>query len=199
MKLHEKISLEKDINSSYKEWSCEYYDWVLYNHKEDFKYLKEAYEIADSYNPIRHAMRYWYGLTKDLSLSEALFYLNTITGCESPIESLYYSCFEYINKKVRSGLSLVPQLEVETENKKYRVDFMICNFTENELNVIVECDGYEFHSSSKQMAKDNQRQRDLENAGYTIIRFSGSEIYNDPVKCVYETLKRLNIEVSEDE
>lgn len=116
----------------------------------------------------------------------------------TPIERLYYHCFDYIRRKEKITLCLVPQYEIKTEKNKYIADFLIRDFTKDEeLNVIVECDGFDYHSSKKQQAYDNQRQRDLENAGYTIIRFSGKEIYDDEVKCVYETLKRLNIEEGE--
>lgn len=202
MKLHEKVDLTIDeVWGTYKKYDCEYNDYVLWNMKESLKKLANAYSQRDSREPSRYAMRYWYEISKKLSFEKAMECLDYgVFHCESPIELLFYYCFELINIEINSHLCLLPQNEIETENKKYRVDFTLREMdTNKELKVVIECDGYEYHSSSKQMARDNQRQRDLENAGYTIIRFSGSEIYNDPVKCVYETLKRLNIEVKENE
>ena len=54
----------------------------------------------------------------------------------------------------------------------------------------IECDGYEFHQKTKQQVEyDNQRQRDLQNEGIEIIRFSGSEVWEKPYKCVQEVQK----------
>lgn len=199
MKLHEYINL--DINEdlgTYKMWDNEYCDFRLWGYKKATKTLKEAYDKNDPQDTTRQAMKYWYAIAQSLTLENALECLDYGTYyCESPIELLYYYCFEYVNKEIESNLHLMAQKEIKANNKKYRVDFVIWGGKEN-YKYIIECDGYQYHSSSKQMGIDNQRQRDLENEGYTIIRFSGSEIYNDPIKCVYETLKRLNIEKSED-
>lgn len=116
----------------------------------------------------------------------------------TPIERLFFHCFAYICLIEKIGLFLRPQVEIKSEEKKYIVDFLILKINKQkikETKFVIECDGFDYHSSKKQQAYDNQRQRDLENDGYTIIRFSGKEIYEDPVRCVYEALKRLNIEV----
>lgn len=50
--------------------------------------------------------------------------------------------------------------------------------------LVVECDGHEFHERTKeQAAKDRSRDRRLQEAGYTVFRFTGSEIWRDPCKC----------------
>lgn len=58
--------------------------------------------------------------------------------------------------------------------------------------IVVECDGHEFHERTKeQAAKDRSRDRRLQDAGYRIHRYTGSEIYRDPLKCVSDTLISL--------
>jgi len=53
----------------------------------------------------------------------------------------------------------------------------------------VECDGHDFHERTKeQAARDRSRDRALQAAGYTVMRFTGSELYRDPMKCVREVL-----------
>lgn len=48
----------------------------------------------------------------------------------------------------------------------------------------IECDGHEFHERTKeQAARDRARDRALQEAGLTIFRFTGSEIYRDPFGC----------------
>jgi len=65
-----------------------------------------------------------------------------------------------------------------TEYKTYK-------YTNENLKVVVECDGHEFHQKTKQQVKkDNERQLALQMAGYEVIRFSGSQIYNEPFECI---------------
>lgn len=50
--------------------------------------------------------------------------------------------------------------------------------------VVIECDGHEFHEKSKeQAARDKRRDREILTAGFPVMRFTGSEIYRDPVGC----------------
>jgi hypothetical protein len=59
-------------------------------------------------------------------------------------------------------------------------------------NLIIECDGHEFHEKTKaQAARDKKRDRTLQSLGYVVIRFTGSEVYNDPIACAEEALECL--------
>lgn len=50
--------------------------------------------------------------------------------------------------------------------------------------LIVECDGHDFHERTKaQAAKDRARDRKFQDDGYTVYRFTGSEIWRDPCGC----------------
>jgi very-short-patch-repair endonuclease len=44
--------------------------------------------------------------------------------------------------------------------------------------LVVECDGKDFHSSSDQVAYDDERDWEIREAGFPVIRFSGSAIYS---------------------
>lgn len=198
MKLHEKVKLKKDENGVY-EYDTEWYGWCLYKLYPFLKEMVSAIENKDKDYTTYLALEYLTGQLYEQNKSLFDLCNETLWG-DTPIEKLFYQCFNYICWCEKIKIFLIPQVEIEIDNKAYRVDFLVCceYLSEDKARkYIVECDGFEYHSSSKQQAKDNQRQRDLENAGYTVIRFSGSEIYNDPVKCVYETLKRLDIEVKE--
>lgn len=37
------------------------------------------------------------------------------------------------------------------------------------------------------MQRDNEREFDLKMAGYDVLRFSGTQIYNNPFKCAKDT------------
>lgn len=49
----------------------------------------------------------------------------------------------------------------------------------------IECDGHDFHERTKeQAARDKRRDRSSFLSGVPILRFTGSEIYNEPAECM---------------
>lgn len=112
-------------------------------------------------------------------------------GVESPIEEiLFISINIYCKIYSLPEIYLLPQFEIETNNKKYRADFVYFEdkYINKEYNsgkkIVIECDGYEFHQKTKEQVKnDNEREYDLKMAGYEVLRFSGSQIYNAPMTC----------------
>lgn len=76
-----------------------------------------------------------------------------------------------------------------------RVDFLIHgpDFSDNAKGkwrrLIVECDGHEFHERTKeQAAKDRAKDRLAVMAGMDCFRFTGSEIWRDPMGCAEQIL-----------
>jgi very-short-patch-repair endonuclease len=77
---------------------------------------------------------------------------------------------------------------------QYRADFVV-HFTagvaaprvaeaRDASGCVIECDGHEFHERTKeQAAHDKRRDRELQIAGHSVLRFTGSEIYADPIAC----------------
>ena len=138
------------------------------------------------------------------------YLLTTITNleeCESPIEKLLAIEFNrFVHDSLLDKIVDVcywhPQREVVVfegapRERKYRVDFMfeLTRFPEPgkegfEYLFAVECDGHEFHEKTKeQAARDRQKDRDLMQHGITVIRFTGSEIYEDPFGCAREAFR----------
>lgn len=122
------------------------------------------------------------GIAEDdsLEIQESIF----VT--ESPVERLMYVA---LNHQLNSNYGhllfmLEPQKEVECNNKKYRVDFMLTlsdSTIMKSVSFIIEVDGHDFHEKTKeQVAKDKKRERDLAYKYDGLLRFSGSEIYSDP-------------------
>lgn len=68
----------------------------------------------------------------------------------------------------------------------YRADFLIWfALGKHHAGLVVECDGHDYHDKTKeQAARDKRRDRELLTAGYPVVRFTGSEIYKDPLGCV---------------
>ena len=86
---------------------------------------------------------------------------------------------------------LTPQYKIKKDESYIRVDFLLEIFDErdemNNVKIIIECDGHNFHEKTKEQAKkDKSRDRFLLNNGYYVLRFTGSEIYQNPRKCVQE-------------
>ena len=62
--------------------------------------------------------------------------------------------------------------------------------------LIVECDGHDFHEKTKEQAKkDKSRDRVLQSVGYTVFHFTGSEIYRDCFKCAMQCYDYLHDKV----
>lgn len=108
--------------------------------------------------------------------------VDTLNKCQSYIETNLYMAFLRKTDKY----ILLPQEKIG----KYRVDFLV-----EGRRIVVECDGYDYHKTKEQLLIDCKRQRDLTLQGYQVIRFSGTEINDNPDKCVKELLDM--IEVSE--
>ena len=122
---------------------------------------------ADEYQEIRHAHR------------EETWKLKK---CESPIESRFCQAF------LKRGLKLVPQWKIFTATANYRVDFAL-----PEDKIGIELDGHEFHSTKEQRTHDAQRDRALQLAGWKIIRFTGTEVYQDVDRCIDGLVKLVPI------
>lgn len=79
-------------------------------------------------------------------------------------------------------------LKTRHETGRYKLDFAL--WSEKSWRVAVECDGHEFHEKTKeQAARDRTRERDLVFEGWTVLRFTGSEIYRDAQRCAQDVLK----------
>ena len=118
---------------------------------------------------------------------------------ESPIELILYSAIVKIMDEIGLYLYVEPQTEIECKNgKKYRADFTIfydeiCNpLLKEDFLLDIECDGYEFHQKTKKQVKnDNQREYDLKMEGYEILRFSGTQIFENPERCAADILNYI--------
>jgi len=104
----------------------------------------------------------------------------------SPIEEKMYTYLK------REKIPVERQLFVAEGRKRYCLDFGIfCK----KGRLDVECDGEAFHSSKKDIIKDRDRNNELTSYGWSVLRFSGSEINRDPKECIRKikrTIKNLN-------
>lgn len=132
---------------------------------------------------------------------------------KSPIEQIFITAFEmYCWLENKEKICLFAQKEVKYKDKKYFIDFafeaddyLTQLILENKIKNInfklaIECDGYEFHQKTKeQVQRDNEREFDLKMAGYEVLRFSGTQIYNNPIKCAKDTYDYIMKKVGDEE
>lgn len=124
-----------------------------------------------------------------------VFYLNEYLPTLSPIEQILDIAFSLYDYHITNQLDgcfseREIQKEIFIEGKKYFADFYFNYVLKNQVlcklkkPLIVECDGFEYHSSKKQVNYDYERENTLKLKGYDIIRFTGTQIFNDPFGCV---------------
>lgn len=90
---------------------------------------------------------------------------------------------------------IITQSQVQLDN--WRVDFVISAQAYSGAadqsvwkDAIVECDGHDFHERTKeQAARDRKRDRGMALEGKTLFRFTGSELFRDPMACIDEIIE----------
>lgn len=119
--------------------------------------------------------------------------------CESPIEVMLYQAFvlrhfldfaswPYVGLGDESELHMKPQVQLFD----YRVDFLLTS-KHLKYGLVIECDGHDFHERTKeQAARDKSRDRYLTQRGFVVIRFTGAEIWRDPMECASEIMSQLH-------
>lgn len=94
-----------------------------------------------------------------------------------------YGTLERISGLFIQGIDIdykiYPQKAIHNHERLVYADFAIIITDKSKKNIgkfIVECDGFEWHSTQEQLNRDNIRNRFLTMHGYKIIRFTGQEI-----------------------
>lgn len=117
-----------------------------------------------------------FGLIDNLERMKVQF-RERVELCESPMERRLYAALCGIAYATKSQISIVrPQVNFG----RFRVDFTI----ECRRLVVVECDGHEHHERTKEQARrDKARDRFFASKGIPVVRFTGSEVWANPVRC----------------
>lgn len=97
---------------------------------------------------------------------------------DSPVEEVFWDAYRKSLPMALSGL--VAQHGVG----RLRLDFAI-----PDMKIGIEVDGFRFHSSQEDIVKDRQRQRELEQLGWRIVRFAAMEVFDDANKCVRQAAR----------
>ena len=91
----------------------------------------------------------------------------------SPIEGLFFDAW----LEDQNLIGLTPQ---------YPIGNYYADFAEQSSRTVIELDGHDFHKTKEQRSNDYKRERFLMKEGWQVVRFTGSEIYNDVTSCVKE-------------
>ena len=90
-------------------------------------------------------------------------------------------------------------IDAQVEVGKYRADIVVCRFeyrseqADRTPLIIVECDGHDFHERTKDQAKrDKSRDRFFQEEGHCVLRFTGSEIWQDAWGCASQINRFLS-------
>jgi len=116
-----------------------------------------------------------------------------LSRCESPIEQQFYIAWKNETDNILGIWKIYPQHRYKIGEKNYRVDFLVTlRDGSKSSEVIVECDGHDFHEKTKAQAKrDKARDRAFQSIGTPILHFTGSEIYTKDQDCVGEAVNFL--------
>jgi very-short-patch-repair endonuclease len=102
--------------------------------------------------------------------------------------------FEEAGKEPCTGVWVKQQVELGD----WRADFVIYRYDwmcEKWRIVIIECDGHDFHERTKeQAARDRSRDRRVSLSGFVVLRFTGSEIWKDPLGCAEQVMRWFTAE-----
>jgi len=82
--------------------------------------------------------------------------------------------------------TIYPQYRVQAAGQEYALDFGI-----PELKIGIEADGEVFHGSPDQIERDNARDAKLQQQGWTILRFTDTEIDHDGPKISRTVLQEV--------
>lgn len=152
---------------------------------------------------------------QDLEHSCAIRADRIMGACHSPIEELFFATFATLRPWTGLRPRLIPALEdawqpLVFEWGKYRdgtwaaeisvfqqepIDRFHVDFSVHyrDLRLAIELDGHEFHERTKeQAARDKSRDRKLTELGYRVVRFTGSEVWKDPVDCCWQVHKIID-------
>lgn len=153
--------------------------------------LAVAREISGSRGSVHsaEAMRHVMDMFCESPLEAAMFSALCLAAADAPVESFVKSgdrwlSLPYFNPRETADLRK-DRLTIEPQAKlgAYRADFLVSWFASAVTHrAAVECDGHDYHERTKeQAAHDRARDREMQNDGLIVLRFTGSEIWADPI------------------
>ncbi|MCK7547910.1 endonuclease domain-containing protein [Marinobacter koreensis] len=158
--------------------------------------LQEVEYFREYYGRFKEFIAWWERRQKPFSEIEAYLDSELIAGRMEAQERNYlrHLTFRYYYLMMDHSVHLTIQPNfpnVQVDGRGIRPDLYFWSPERSEFGLIVECDGFQFHSSPGAFSKDRKRDRVLAIRGLRTLRFSGSEITNTPVDATRDILELL--------
>lgn len=122
--------------------------------------------------------------------------VNAINLCESHVESmLLVALFAQSLPDGSYAFGLrgsVRRWELATQHAvgKYRVDIAVLNAA---TKLAIEVDGHDWHERTREQAcSEKARERALQDAGWLVRRYAGTEVWRDSIRCAKSILDGLD-------
>lgn len=78
-----------------------------------------------------------------------------------------------------SIIKIVPQYQLKVKGKR----IVVIDFAEPDIKIAIELDGHKFHRTKSQ---NNKRERAIILEDFVLLRYTGSEVWNDPIEVLAE-------------
>lgn len=123
---------------------------------------------------------------------------------KSPIEQIFFVAIlsiiheKYLFHTLGISIEIISQQDISVNGYNYVPDFSFrvylteidkklsfySNYDNFISSVCVECDGKDFHQKTNiQISNGNRKSNNMQVSGHTILKFSGSDIFNYPYEC----------------
>jgi len=120
--------------------------------------------------------------------AHALWVRLVLLRMRSPIERLIWISLLFHPHFWRYVKEACPDHPVSVGDHQFYLDIALITHDGRRLDV--ECDGAPYHDEEQQ-DYDAWRQRLLEQQGWNVLRFTGSQIHNDPLGCAQRVIAEL--------
>lgn len=124
---------------------------------------------------------------------------DTLQRAKSPIEALMLSALWMVAAErmlICSEFMEYQHAWIDAQYKvgRYTADIRLTmidrSVTPPMLVAFIECDGHDFHEKTKEQAsKDKERDRVFQKTGALILRYSGSDIWRDPIGAAMDAIE----------
>jgi len=143
-------------------------------------------------------------------------YCRSIQPDQSPLEAVLAAAIHVVGENVTDEAVILGWCESESGEHRelkacadaisvcqqhrvdpYRIDIMVSGYrhvpeisaVQHMASVAVEVDGHEFHEKTKEQAQhDKAKDRAIQLAGYKVFRYTGAEVWRDPIRCAQQVV-----------
>jgi Protein of unknown function (DUF559) len=100
-----------------------------------------------------------------------------------------YDSYDLIHLTIQT-----PFDDIFFQDKPIRPDILVWVPSEPKMKLIVDCDGFIYHSNNSTSSNNREKDRILKSYGFKVLRFSCREIIDNPLKTASELLNYIVIE-----